>query len=267
MNRLCTFSYRKGWRVFTLLELLVVIAVIAILAALLMPALGKARDCAHQVFCINNQGQLVRGQLIYSGDYGDQIVYVTNHNPAQSSTPFLRHVSMITGGSTNFTPKPPVYVPKGKTFLCPSNQLMTDFIGDASYGMYLAKYDTEYSAKTGWMGSFMHSPHSAFIVYKIAQALTPSQVPLYSDTVTTSSANYVTGSYGTRPFYGLQYWGWIPTSISATTDWGGVHMLHDERANQAFFDGHAASIGATELANRRFAIRYAYTKDLVPLKL
>jgi prepilin-type N-terminal cleavage/methylation domain-containing protein/prepilin-type processing-associated H-X9-DG protein len=75
MNNQNRTAFKAAWQTgFTLIELLVVIAIIAILAALLLPALTRAKMQGRGMKCLSNLRQLDIGWMAYSGDNRDRLV-------------------------------------------------------------------------------------------------------------------------------------------------------------------------------------------------
>jgi prepilin-type N-terminal cleavage/methylation domain-containing protein len=88
-------SALAGKLAFTLIELLVVIAIIAILAAMLLPALARAKSEALRIQCVNNQKQLITAWSMYSVDNHEALV-LNGGDPASVS---LRPHLWVYGGN------------------------------------------------------------------------------------------------------------------------------------------------------------------------
>jgi prepilin-type N-terminal cleavage/methylation domain-containing protein len=109
---------------FTLVELLVVMAVIAVLAALLLPALSRAKAKAQRTACLNNLRQINLGVRMYSNDAGDA---TPSPGTAAASTNVMLLYSGYKDLMKNYVGLNGTSSPQDKLFACPADTFFPNF--------------------------------------------------------------------------------------------------------------------------------------------
>lgn len=215
--------------VFTLIELLIVIAVIAILAALLLPALNKARDTAIRISCMNTQKSLGLACYSYRSDYDGWILFTDDCNYGY----WLTALPPYYGGDLS---SQWIHVMgKGKAFQCPSDQ--NPHITVAPYrtpGTYYISYGyMDYFGVVRMVGSTLTTIVAPKKEMKISE---PSAVPMIIDL---NKAQY----------HDAMVAAWRCVGLTGTM---GLYLLgfrHGKSANVLHFDNHVEPAGfGSELA-------------------
>lgn len=234
---------RRNTGGFTLIELLVVIAILSILAALLLPALSRARQQGVRVQCVNNLRQLYLANTMYAGEHRGLYVPAAPDILDGFGGRIRWHgVRKEANGNSAFDPNSgPLteYLPDGRVKECPSftemkrvGEVPNAFeSGGGGYG-----YNMAYIGGTAYLHELPESARRSTLDSRVRK---PSETIMFADAALPQDG-YVTEYSFIEPPYFV-----TPEHPRGNPDWGlstpTIHFRHNGRANVLWCDGHVTS--------------------------